>query len=127
MKIIGGLYYTKNHEWVKVEGSQAIIGISDYAQQALGDIVYVELPEIGTALKQEEVFGAVESVKAASEIYLPISGMVTKASEAIVDDPSLVNQDAVENWMICVEMSNPQELEHLMDAAAYIEFCDKEA
>ena len=127
MEIIKGLYYTKNHEWVKVEGSEAFVGITDYAQHALGDIVYVELPEVGISLKQEEVFGAVESVKAASDIYLPVSGTVTKVNDLVVDDPALVNQDAFSNWMICIEMSNPEELEHLMDAAAYEEFCGKEA
>lgn len=127
MKIIEGLYYTKDHEWIKVEGSEAYVGITDYAQHALGDIVYVELPEVGISLKQEDVFGAVESVKAASDIYLPVSGTVTKVNDAVVDDPALVNQDAFLNWMICIEMSNPEELEHLMNAAAYKEFCGEEA
>lgn len=127
MKIIEGLYYTKNHEWLKVEDSLAYVGITDYAQHALGDVVYVELPEVGISLKQEDVFGTVESVKAASDIYLPVSGTVTKVNDATVDDPALVNQDAFLNWMICIHMSNPEELVHLMDAAAYKEFCGEEA
>lgn len=127
MKVIQGLYYTKNHEWARVEGDEAYIGITDFAQHALGDIVYIELPEVGVTLNQEDTFGAVESVKAASDIYIPVSGTVTKANDAIADDPSLVNQDAFENWMICVKMSNPEELKNLLDSAAYQELCDKEA
>jgi glycine cleavage system H protein len=127
MKIIEGLYYTKNHEWAKVEGAEAYVGITDYAQHALGDIVYVELPDVGTSLTQEDVFGAVESVKAASDIYLPVSGTITKVNDSVVDDPALVNQDAFDNWMVCVEMTDSGELGHLMNAAAYKEFCGGEA
>jgi len=127
MKTIEGLYYTKNHEWVKVEGSEAFVGITDFAQHELGDIVYVELPEAGASFGQEEAFGTVESVKAASDIYLPVSGVVTKVNDAVTDDPVLVNQDAFGNWMVCVEMRNPEELENLMDAAAYEKFCSEEA
>jgi len=127
MKIIENLKYSNDHEWVKIEGNRAYIGITDYAQHALGDIVFVELPEAEAILSKGDVLGVVESVKAASDIYTPVSGTVVKANEAIVDDPALVNQDAFENWMICVEMSNPEELEHLMSATAYKEFCEKEA
>lgn len=127
MKIFEDLKYSNDHEWVRVEGNRAYIGITDYAQHALGDIVFVELPETGAELKQEEVFGIVESVKAASDVLLPVSGTVVKVNEAIVDDPALINQDAFENWMICIEMSNPGELEQLMSATDYKEFCDKEA
>lgn len=127
MKIVEGLYYTKNHEWIRVEGAEAYIGITDFAQHALGDIVYVELTDAGVSLNQEEVFASVESVKAASDIYLPVSGTITKTNEAVVDDPSLVNQDAYENWMVCIKMSNPAELESLMKAADYEEFCNEEA
>ncbi|MGE5629892.1 MAG: glycine cleavage system protein GcvH [Caulobacteraceae bacterium] len=127
MKIIEGLYYTKNHEWAKVEGSKAYVGITDYAQHALGDVVFVELPETGISLKQDDVFGTVESVKAASDIYLPVSGTVAEVNDAVADDPALVNQDAFENWMICIELSNPIELEKLMNAAAYEKFCSAEA
>ena len=127
MKVIKGLHYTKNHEWIRVEGAEAYIGITDYAQHALGDIVYVELPDTGTSMEQEETFGSVESVKAASDIYLPVSGTVTKVNDAVVDDPALINQDAFENWMICIEVADAGELGNLMDAAAYEEFCGEEA
>lgn len=127
MKVIKGLYYTKNHEWIRVEGAEGYVGITDYAQHALGDIVYVELPDAGTSLDQDETFGSVESVKAASDIYLPVSGTVTKVNDAVVDDPALINQDAFENWMICIEIADAGELGSLMDAAAYEEFCGGEA
>jgi glycine cleavage system H protein len=117
------LKYSKDHEWVKVEGNLATIGITDYAQHSLGDIVFVELPEIGDAIGKEETFGVVESVKAASDIYLPISGTVVKINEALVDEPELLNTDAFENWMIGVEMDDPTELDALMDATAYETIC----
>lgn len=123
MKIVEGLKYTKDHEWVKVEGNLAIIGITDFAQHSLGDIVFVELPEIGDAIGKEETFGVVESVKAASDIFLPVSGTVVKINEALIDEPELLNTDAFENWMICVEMDDPGELDELMDATAYETIC----
>jgi len=127
MKIIEGMYYSNDHEWARVEGGEAYIGITDYAQHSLGDIVYLELPEAGTTLEHETVFGVIESVKAASDLYLPVSGTVTKVNDTVVDDPALINQDAFENWMICVEMSNAEELKALMDAAEYKEYCGEEA
>lgn len=127
MKVMEGLYYTKDHEWVKTEGEKAYIGISDFAQHALGDLVFVELPEIGEELSEGETFGAVESVKAASDVYIPVSGKVVEINEAVVDDPSLLNQDAYENWMICVELSDRSQLEQLMNPVQYEEFCGKEA
>ncbi|MDP2844015.1 MAG: glycine cleavage system protein GcvH [Acetobacterium sp.] len=123
MKIVEGLKYSKNHEWVKVEGNLATIGITDYAQHALGDIVFVELPEIGDAIAKEDAFGVVESVKAASDIYLPVSGTVVKINEALVDEPELLNADAFENWMVCVEMDDPAELDELMSATEYETIC----
>jgi glycine cleavage system H protein len=126
MKIMEGLYYSKDHEWARVEGGQAYIGITDYAQHSLGDIVYLELPEAGTTLDHENVFGVIESVKAASDLYLPVSGTVTNVNDSVVEDPALINQDAFQNWMICVEMSNPEELKDLMNAADYKEFCGEE-
>ena len=123
MKIIDGLKYSKDHEWVKSEDNKAYIGITDYAQQALGDIVYVELPEAGSKIGKGDPFGVVESVKAACDIYLPVSGTVTEANDAIADDPELLNKDAFENWMIRVEMDNSEELEQLMDAKEYETFC----
>ena len=123
MKIVEGLKYSKNHEWVKVEGNLATIGITDYAQHALGDIVFVELPEIGDAIAKEDAFGVVESVKAASDIYLPVSGTVVKINEALVDEPELLNADAFENWMVCVEMDDPAQLDELMSATEYETIC----
>lgn len=123
MKIIEGLKYSKDHEWVKVEGNLATVGITDYAQHSLGDIVFVELPEIGDVIGKEEAFGVVESVKAASDIYLPVSGTVVKINEALVDEPELLNTDAFENWMVCVEMDDPAQLDELMDAAKYETIC----
>ncbi len=125
MQIIEGLYYTRDHEWVRVEGAEAYIGITDYAQQALGDIVYVELSEIGTVLNQEETFGTVESVKAASDMYIPVSGTVTRTNEDLADNPALVNDDPFGTWMVCVEMSNTKELEQLLSASAYKELCSE--
>lgn len=125
MKTIEELKYSKDHEWVKTEGNLAYIGITDYAQHALGDIVYVELPDVGSRLGKDEVFGVVESVKAASDVYLPLSGTVVQVNEAISDDPALLNQDAFANWMVQIEMENPAELEELMNAAVYVEICNE--
>lgn len=126
MKVVEGLYYSNDHEWAKVEGGEVYVGISDYAQHSLGDIVYVELPEVGTKLEHENVFGVIESVKAASDLYLPVSGNVLRTNDAVVEDPALINQDAFQNWMICIEMSDPEELKNLMTAEAYKEFCGEE-
>lgn len=123
MKVIEGLYYSEDHEWAKAEGSTVYVGITDYAQHSMGDIVYIELPDPGAEIERGSAFGVVESVKAASELYLPVSGTVTKVNDSVADDPALVNQDAYENWMICVEMNNPEELKDLMDAAGYQKFC----
>jgi len=124
MKIVEGLKYSKDHEWVKVEGNLATIGITDFAQHSLGDIVYIELPEIGDTIGKDETFGVVESVKAASDVYLPVSGTIVKINEALVDEPELVNADAFENWMVCVEMDNLAELDELMDAKEYETICN---
>lgn len=126
MKIVEGLYYSNDHEWARVEGGEVYVGISDYAQHSLGDIVYVELPEVGAELKRENVFGVIESVKAASDLYLPVSGTVLKTNDAVVEDPALINQDAFQNWLICIEMSDQSELKNLMTAEAYKEFCGEE-
>ena len=118
-KVIKGLKYTKDHEWVKVEGNKAYIGITDYAQASLGAIVYVELPDVDTEFEQEDGFGVVESVKAASDVFIPVSGKILEANEAIVDDPALLNSDAFENWMVLVELADAAQLDELMDADAY--------
>ena len=126
MKIVKGLYYTEEHEWLKVEGNKAYIGITDYAQHALGSIVYVEVPEVDEEFAKGEVFGVVESVKAASDIYIPVGGTVVESNEEVVDDPSLLNNAPYDNWLIAVELENEEELEGLMSADAYEDFCNKE-
>ena len=124
-KVIEGLYYSESHEFVKVEGDFAFIGITDYAQHALGNVVYVDLPEVDDEVTAGEEFGAVESVKAASDIIAPVSGTIVEVNEALDDQPELLNQDAFENWIIKVELSDKGELDALMDAKAYAEFCEK--
>lgn len=126
-KFVDGLYYSESHEYVKVEGDFAYIGISDFAQNALGNVVYVDMPEVDDEVEAGEDFGAVESVKAASDLTSPVSGTVVEVNEALEDTPELVNQDAFANWIIKVEMSDKTELENLMDAKAYEEFCKNEA
>lgn len=126
-KFVDGLYYSESHEYVKVEGDFAYIGISDFAQNALGNVVYVDMPEVDDEVEAGEDFGAVESVKAASDLTSPVSGTVVEVNEALEDTPELVNQDAFANWIIKVEMSDKAELENLMDAKTYEEFCKNEA
>ncbi len=118
-KIVEGLLYSESHEWVKVEGNIAVIGVSDFAQAEMGDITYVDLPDEGDEIEKGEDFGALESVKASSELYAPVSGKVVEVNTALEDAPELINEDAFENWIIKVEMSDESELEDLMDAKAY--------
>lgn len=125
-KTIEGLFYSESHEWVKVDGETAIIGISDHAQQAMGNIVYVDMPEEEDEVTADEDFGAVESVKAASDLISPVSGVVVEVNEALANAPELLNKDAYENWIIKVKMDDPEELKNLMDAAAYEKFCENE-
>lgn len=122
-KVIEGLYYSESHEYVRVEGEYGYVGISDYAQHALGNIVYVDMPEVDDEVVAGEDFGAVESVKAASDLISPISGTVVEVNEALEDKPELINEDAFENWIMKVELSDKSELDNLMDAAAYEEIC----
>ena len=126
-KVIEGLYYSESHEYLKVEGNIGIIGITDYAQHALGNVVYVDMPDVDDEVEAGAEFGAVESVKAASDLNSPVSGTVVEVNEALEDTPELINQDAYANWIIKVEMSDESELENLMDATAYEDFCEKEA
>ena len=126
MKTLKELVYSIDHEWVKVEGNKAYVGISDYAQHALGDIVFVELPEVDSEFTIDEVFGVVESVKAASDLIIPLSGKVLELNENIVDNPVLVNEDCYENWMILIEITNVEELNKLMNAEQYNEYCSEE-
>ena len=120
-KVIEGLYYSESHEYVKVEGEFGYVGITDYAQEQLGNVVYVDMPEEGDEVEAGAEFGAVESVKAASDLLSPVSGEVFEVNTALEDEPELINQDAFANWIIKVKLSDPSELESLMDAAAYRE------
>ena len=122
-KVIEGLYYSESHEYVKVEGEFGYIGISDYAQHALGNVVYVDMPDVDDEVEAGSEFGAVESVKAASDLIAPVTGVVIEKNEALDDQPELINQDPYENWIIKVELSDKTELDNLMDAASYEEFC----
>ncbi len=122
-KVVEGLYYSESHEYVRVEGEFGYIGITDYAQNALGNVVYVDMPEVDDEVEAGEEFGAVESVKAASDLNSPVSGTVVEVNDALEDTPELVNKDAFGNWIIKVELSDKSELDNLMDAAAYEEFC----
>ena len=125
-KVIEGLFYSESHEYVKVEGDFAYVGITDYAQHALGNVVYVDMPEVDDEVEADEDLGAVESVKAASDLISPVSGTVVEVNEALEDKPELLNEDAFENWIMKVQMSDKSELDALMDAAAYEELCSKE-
>ena len=118
-KILEGLKYSESHEWVKVDGNVALVGVSDYAQKEMGDITYVDLPEEGDDVIAGEEFGALESVKAASDLISPVSGVVVAVNAALEDTPEAVNEDAYAAWIIKVEMSNPADLDALMDAVAY--------
>ncbi|MBO4314945.1 MAG: glycine cleavage system protein GcvH [Prevotella sp.] len=122
-KIEEGLYYSESHEYVRVEGEFGCVGITDYAQNALGNVVYVDMPEVDDEVNAGEEFGAVESVKAASDLISPISGTVVEVNDALEDEPELLNQDAFANWIIKVELSDKAELDDLMDAKAYEAFC----
>ncbi len=125
-KFIEGLYYSESHEYVRIEGNFGYIGISDYAQHALGNVVYVDVPEVDDEVEAGEDFGAVESVKAASDLISPVSGTVVEVNEALEDAPELINKDPYENWIIKVELNDTTELDQLMDAKAYEEMCSKE-
>ena len=121
-KILEGLKYSESHEWVKVEGNVAVIGVSDYAQKEMGDITYVDMPDVDDEVAAGEEFGALESVKASSDLFSPVSGTVVAVNEELEDAPEKVNEDAFANWIIKVEMSDAAELDALMDAAAYKAF-----
>lgn len=118
-KIIEGLKYSETHEWVKVEGNVAIVGVSDFAQKEMGDITYVDMPDVDDEVSKDEEFGALESVKASSDLVSPVSGVVVEKNEALEDSPELINQDPYGNWIIKVEMSDASELDALLDAAGY--------
>lgn len=124
-KIEEGLYYSESHEYVRVEGEFGFVGITDYAQNALGNVVYVDMPEVDDEVNAGEEFGAVESVKAASDLISPVSGTVVEVNEALEDEPELLNHDAFANWIIKVELADKIELDDLMDAKAYEAFCEQ--
>ena len=124
--VIEGLYYSESHEFVKVEGNFGFVGITDYAQHALGNVVYVDMPDVDDEVEAGEDFGAVESVKAASDLISPVSGTVVEVNEALEDEPELLNKDAFANCIIKVELSDKSELDNLMDAKAYEEHCANE-
>ena len=123
-KILEGLRYSESHEYVKIEGDYAVVGITDFAQEQLGNVVYVDVPEVGDEVTAGETFGAVESTKAASDLVCPISGEVVEVNEALEDEPELVNKDAFgEGWIIKVKLTNPEEVEQLLDAKGYETVC----
>lgn len=122
-KVIEGLYYSETHEYVKVEGEYGYIGITDYAQHELGNVVYVDMPDVDDEVSAGEEFGAVESVKAASDLNSPVSGTVVEVNSALEDEPELLNSDAFGNWIIKVRIENPDELQSLMSASEYEAIC----
>ena len=122
--LLDGLYYSESHEWLKVEGEFGYIGITDYAQHQLGNVVYVDLPEVDDELNQGEEFGAVESVKAASDLLSPISGIVVEINDKLEDEPQLMNEDAFGNWICKVKINDKSELDSLMNAEAYKAICE---
>ncbi|AAM23591.1 MAG: Glycine cleavage system H protein 2 [Caldanaerobacter subterraneus] len=126
MEVLEGLYYSKDHEWVKVEGDKVYIGITDYAQHSLGNIVYVELPEVGSELSAGDVLGVVESVKAASDVYTPVDIKVLEVNNSLVEDPSLINNDPYGSWMVIAELKDKSQLDKLMKADEYRKFLEEE-
>ncbi|MBN1968316.1 MAG: glycine cleavage system protein GcvH [Candidatus Delongbacteria bacterium] len=120
MKVVEGLFYTDDHEYLKVEGEYAYVGVTDYAQQQLGDITYIELPSVGDTFDKGDSFGTIEAVKAASDLYIPVAGEVVEVNEELNDNPETVNQDCYEKgWIIKIKMTEPSDVEDLMDAEAY--------
>lgn len=125
--VMEGLYYSESHEYVRVEGEYGYVGITDYAQNALGTVVYVDMPEVDDDVEAGSDFGAVESVKAASDLISPVTGVVVEVNSELEDTPELVNRDAFANWIIKVKIADMTELDNLMNAQAYAELCEREA
>lgn len=119
------LKYTKEHEWAKIEGDIVTVGITDFAQNSLGDIVFVELPEVGQEFSKDDTFGVVESIKSASDLYLPISGVITEINEELPDSPDNLNSDPYESWMVKVKISNQDELTDLLSHEEYESLCQE--
>lgn len=127
-EIPAGLYFTKSHEWAKIDGDEAVLGISDYAQNELGDITYLELPEPGATITQGEPLGVIESVKAASDIYSAVSGEVIETNQEVIDSPEYVNSSPYDKaWLVKVRMSDPSEVGNLMDSEVYTKFADEQS
>ncbi|WP_425445948.1 glycine cleavage system protein GcvH [Dethiothermospora halolimnae] len=126
MKILKGLLYTKDHEWIKVEGDNAYIGITDFAQNSLGDIVFVDLPEEDDEFDREEEYGVIESVKAASDSFMPIGGTVLEVNQDVLDSPEAINADPYGNWFMLIKISDKSQLDDLMSPEEYEDFCEKE-
>lgn len=126
MKLLEELRYTKNHEWVKVDENKAYIGITDYAQDHLGDVVFVELPPIDSEFNLDDSFAVVESVKAASDIYIPVDGKILESNEELVENPEKINEDPYGSWMVLVELKDASQIDNLLSAKEYEEFCVKE-
>lgn len=124
-KVLESLRYSETHEWVKVEGDIAIVGVTDFAQSEMGDITYVDMPDVDDEVVKDEEFGALESVKASSDLISPVSGVVVENNEALEDAPELVNQEPYENWIIKVKMSDPEELNDLISAEEYTKLTEK--
>lgn len=120
------LYFTKEHEWVRAQGNSAYVGITDYAQKALGEIVFIDMPSLGAELTAGQTLGAVESVKSVADIYSPVGGTVEEINKALDDDPGAVNRQPYESWIARLRLSAPAEVEGLMDSDAYADFCEKE-
>jgi glycine cleavage system H protein len=128
MEFPDNLHYTKEHEWTRIEGNRAVVGITDFAQEELGDVVFVELPEVGKVVEAAGTFGVVESVKAVSDLYAPVSGTIVEVNTVLEDRPELVNQSPYgDGWMITIELSNPDELHELLSAQAYQAYIEHEA
>ncbi len=124
-KVVEGLLYSQSHEWVKVEGDVAFIGITDFAQEELGDITYVDFPELNEEIKAEQECGALESVKAASDLISPVSGEVVEVNEKLEDEPDLINEDPYGAWVLKLKLANKAELEELMDSDTYVKYTSK--
>lgn len=124
MKLLNELKYAESHEWVKVEGNKAYVGITDYAQSHLGEVVYVELPEVDATFGAGDQFVVLESVKAASDVYAPVSGTVVEVNEELVDNPGLINESPYDAWFVVIEMTNPDEVANLLSAEDYEKVCE---
>ncbi len=124
-KVLENLKYSATHEWIKVEGDEALVGITDYAQHHLGEVVFVDLPSIGDTFNKDEEFGAVESVKAASDLNMPVSGEVIEINDDLEDNPNSINKDCYSNYLLKIKLSDVNELDDLMDSVAYSKYCEK--